>query len=99
MLGAGGSLFHSTPNYLFISYFAGLGLVAAFLAARQRSIASGLFALTLFALAGWELSFAFVPVREWIRVDLLLTLPYSLLGLVVTIVRSWRSIQNDMRPR
>lgn len=80
----------SDPNYLFISYFAGFGAVAAVLGARRSSIASGVFALTMFALALWELSFAFVPVREWIRVDLLVTVPYSLVGLAVVAVKSRR---------
>ena len=44
----------------------------------------------MFALALWELSFAFVPVREWIRVDLLVTVPYSLVGLAVVAVKSRR---------
>ena len=39
------------------------------------------------ALAAWECSFAMVPVREWIRVDLLLTLPMTLLTAVSLLVR------------
>ena len=39
------------------------------------------------ALAAWECSFAMAPVREWIRVDLLLTLPITLLIAVSLLVR------------
>lgn len=39
------------------------------------------------ALAAWESSFAMVPVREWIRIDLLLTLPIALLMAVSLLVR------------
>ena len=39
------------------------------------------------ALAAWECSFAMVPVREWIRVDLLLTLPITMLTAASLLVR------------
>lgn len=40
-----------------------------------------------FALADWECSFAMVPVRGWIHVDLLLTLPITLPIAVSLLVR------------
>ncbi|MCC6536455.1 MAG: hypothetical protein IT162_02835 [Bryobacterales bacterium] len=51
------------------------------------------------ALALYEFSFTRGPVREWIRVDLLITLPFALACLVASAALGWRARNRPSRPR
>ncbi len=104
----GGSLFQSHTNYPLIFFFAGLGalgLVLAWQGWRQDSrvwrFFTAFYTATMFTQALYELSFAFVPVREWIRVDLLLTIPYGATGLTLLLgrwaLRRWLQLRGVSR--
>ncbi len=64
---------------------------------RGRRAAGGFIAATHAALAAYEFSFSLVPVREWIRVDLLITLPFALACLTATGVIAVRARQHPRR--
>ena len=85
----------SQPNYPFILFFAALGAIVALIAAfgwRHDSkgwrVFTLFFAGAMFAQSAYEFSFAFVPVREWIRVDLLLTIPFAATSLTLLLGRT-----------
>lgn len=103
-------MFQSAPNTPLIAFFACIGVLAAALAAvgwrhdsRGWRIFTCLFAASMFAQSAYEFSFAFRPLREWIRVDLLLVMPFAATGLTVLLGRGlwllvrWRLSQGSER--
>ena len=97
----------SNPNWPLIAFFACLGVLAASLAAlgwrhdsRGWRLFTCLFSASMLAQAAYEFSFAYQPVREWIRVDLLLALPIAATGITILLGRGlwllvrWRLSQS-----
>lgn len=78
------------PPALVLFLLAGAGGVwLAF--SRGRRALGGCIAVMNTALALYEYSFTLVPVREWIRVDLLVTLPLALLCLAAVAVVEFKA--------
>lgn len=85
-------------GYPLIFFFAGLGALGLFLTvlgwrhdSRGWRWFTAFYTVTMFTQALYQWSFALAPVREGVRKDLMLTIPYAATGLTLLLGRAlWR---------